>query len=71
MPRVVSEHFGEHNFNVVREDPKTHVVIDDARHFLLTTPETFDAITSDPLDPWVKGAATLYTREFLSSPSRS
>jgi spermidine synthase len=64
VPRVVSEHFGEHNFNVVR-NPKTQVVIDDARHFLLTTDETFDAITSDPLDPWVKGAATLYTREFF------
>jgi spermidine synthase len=64
VPRVVSEHFGEHNFNVVR-NPKTHVVIDDARHFLLTTNETFDAITSDPLDPWVKGAATLYTKEFF------
>jgi spermidine synthase len=24
----------------------------------------FDAITSDPFDPWVKGAATLYTQEF-------
>ena len=32
VPRVVSEHFGEHNFNVVR-NPKTHVVIDDARHY--------------------------------------
>jgi spermidine synthase len=64
VPRVVSEHFGEHNFHVVR-NPKTHVVIDDARHFLLTTHERFDAITSDPLDPWVKGAATLYTKEFF------
>jgi spermidine synthase len=64
VPRVVSEHFGEHNFNVVR-NPKTQVVIDDARHFLLTTDERFDAITSDPLDPWVKGAATLYTKEFF------
>ena len=27
--------------------------------------EKFDAITSDPLDPWVKGAAMLYTREFF------
>jgi len=27
--------------------------------------EKFDAITSDPLDPWVKGAATLYTLEFF------
>jgi spermidine synthase len=64
VPRVVSEYFGEHNFNVVR-NPKTHIVIDDARHYLLTTEEKFDAITSDPLDPWVKGAATLYTREFF------
>ena len=39
--------------------------IDDGRHFLLTTRERFDAITSDPLDPWVKGAAALYTREFF------
>ncbi len=61
---MVSEYFGEHNFNVVR-NPKTHVTIDDARHYLLTTHEKFDAITSDPLDPWVKGAATLYTREFF------
>jgi len=64
VPKVVSEHFGEHNFHVVK-NPKTHVVIDDARHFLLTTHEKFDAITSDPLDPWVKGAATLYTKEFF------
>ena len=48
-----------------RTGEKTRIVLDDARHFLLTTDETFDAITSDPLDPWVKGAATLYTREFF------
>ena len=64
VPRVVSEHFGEHNFNVVK-NPKTKVVIDDARHYLLTTHEKFDAITSDPLDSWVKGAAMLYTKEFF------
>ena len=44
---------------------KTRVHLDDARHYLLTTDEKFDAITSDPLDPWVKGAAMLYTREFF------
>ena len=65
VPRVVSTHFAEHNFNVVA-NPKVKVHLDDARHYLLTTNEKFDAITSDPLDPWVKGAATLYTREFFS-----
>ncbi len=60
----MSKYFGDHNFKVV-DNPKVHIRIDDARHFLLTTKEKFDAITSDPLDPWVKGAAMLYTREFF------
>lgn len=64
VPRVVSTYFAEHNFSVVT-NPKVHVHLDDARHFLFTTDEKFDAITSDPLDPWVKGAAMLYTREFF------
>ena len=63
VPEVVSEYFSEHNFGVAT-NPKVQFRIDDGRHFLLTTDETFDAITSDPLDPWVKGAANLYTREF-------
>ena len=64
VPRVVSEYSGEYNLNVVR-NPKTEVVIDDARHYLLTTHEKFDAITSDLLDSWVKGTAMLYTKEFF------
>ncbi len=64
VPQVVSTYFSEHNFNVVN-NPKVHVHTDDARHFLLTTSDMFDAITSDPFDPWVKGAATLYTKEFF------
>lgn len=64
VPEVVSTYFSEHNFGVA-QNPKTVIHIDDARHFLLTTDETFDAITSDPFDPWVKGSATLYTREFF------
>ena len=41
------------------------IVYDDARHFILTTKEKFDVITSDPIHPWVKGAATLYTKEYF------
>ncbi len=63
VPEVAAEFFAEPNFGVVH-DPKTELRIDDGRHFLATTAERFDAITSDPLDPWVKGAAALYTREF-------
>ncbi len=64
VPESVSKYFGDHNYNVVT-NPKVKIHLDDARHYLLTTREKFDAITSDPLDPWVKGAATLYTQEFF------
>jgi spermidine synthase len=66
VPRVVAAYFGSTNHDVVK-NPKVRIVLDDARHFLLTSGEKFDAITSDPLDPWVKGAATLYTREFFEA----
>jgi spermidine synthase len=66
VPSVVSRYFAQHNFDVVA-NPKTRIVLDDARHYLLTTDEKFDAITSDPLDPWVKGAAMLYTKEFFET----
>jgi len=64
VPEVVSRYFSAENFGVV-SNPKVRIFIDDARHYLLTTDEKFDAITSDPLDPWVKGAANLYTEEFF------
>ena len=64
VPLVVSTYFEDQNFDVVH-NPKVRVETDDARHYLFTTKEKFDAITSDPFDPWVKGAANLYTREFF------
>ena len=64
VPSAVLSHFGDHNEGVLL-DPKVRVVIDDGRHHLLSTPVIYDAITSDPLDPWVRGAASLYTREFF------
>src|SRR6185503_16650216 len=63
VPTVAAAFFDEHNYYVVTND-KVEIRIDDGRHLLATTSERFDAITSDPLDPWVKGAAALYTREF-------
>jgi spermidine synthase len=64
VPQAAARYFSEPNFDVLR-DPKVQVRIDDGRHYLMTTKERFDGITIDPLDPWVKGAANLYTREFL------
>lgn len=58
--------FASENLHAL-DSPKVEVTIDDGRHFLLTTPDRFDAVTVDPLDPWVRGAANLYTLEFLEA----
>jgi spermidine synthase len=64
IPQYVVKYFSLENYGVV-DDPRVEVVYDDARHFVLTTREKFDIITSDPIHPWMKGAATLYTQEYL------
>ena len=74
VPTIVTPMFGKENYHVVdgiaRENPHTvngkqvEVVYDDGRHFLKTTDEKFDIITSDPIDPWVKGCAALNTVEY-------
>ena len=72
VPQVASTYFSKENYGVVNDpkrgivgDPRTEVIYDDARHFINTTKEKFDIITSDPVDPWIKGAASLYTVEYL------
>jgi spermidine synthase len=64
IPAVVGGYFAAQNYDVLG-DRRVHVVYDDARHHILTTRERFDVITSDPIHPWVKGAATLYTKEYF------
>ncbi|MEO8337490.1 MAG: fused MFS/spermidine synthase, partial [bacterium] len=61
IPKVVSTWFVKENNNV-KNDPRTTIYYDDARSYVLTSDEKFDIITSDPINPWVKGAASLYTR---------
>jgi spermidine synthase len=74
VPTMVTPMFGKENYHVVdgiaHENPhmvngkQVQVVYDDGRHFLRTTREKFDIITSDPIDPWVKGCAALNTVEY-------
>jgi spermidine synthase len=74
VPTTVTPMFGKENYHVVdgiaHQNPHTvngkqvEVVYDDGRHFLRTTKEKFDVITSDPIDPWVKGCAALNTVEY-------
>jgi spermidine synthase len=63
IPPASGKFFAAQNNNVLL-DPRTSVVYDDARHYVLTTPDKFDVITTDPIHPWVKGTSALYSREF-------
>ena len=63
VTRVAGEWFRDWN-GAVTEDDRVQIVVEDGRHFLQHTDRTFDGITSDPLDPWTKGSAALYTEEF-------
>jgi spermidine synthase len=69
IPPAATQYFGNENYHVL-QDPRTDIHYDDARHFVLTTSEKFDVITSDPIHPWVKGAATLYSKEYFEECKR-
>lgn len=64
IPRAVAKFFGVENYDVV-QNSSVRVIYDDARHYVFTTRDRFDIITSDPIHPWVKGAAALYTKEYF------
>jgi spermidine synthase len=64
IPKITGKYFAKENYNVLT-DPRTQLIIDDARHYILTSKEKFDIITSDPIHPWVKGNATLYSKEYF------
>jgi spermidine synthase len=76
VPKVVTPMFGKENYHIVdgidKENPhkvegkEVRVVYDDGRHYIRTLPKDakFDIISSDPIDPWVKGCAALNTVEY-------
>jgi len=51
----------------VYDDPRTRVVIDDARNFLASTREQFDVVVADLFHPWRGGTGSLYTREHFEN----
>ncbi|MBI3179220.1 MAG: fused MFS/spermidine synthase, partial [Deltaproteobacteria bacterium] len=46
-------------------DARTRVIEDDGRNYLTRTRERFDVIISEPSNPWMTGAASLFTVEFF------
>jgi spermidine synthase len=69
IPPASTMFFAPQNY-AVKNNPRTRIVYDDARHYLMTTNDKYDIIASDPLDVFVKGTAALYSVEYYDSVKR-
>ena len=56
-------YFRDVNRDVARS-PRVRLVADDGRNYLLTSRETYDVITAEPMPPGFAGMASLYSREY-------
>lgn len=48
------------------QDPRFHLILDDARNYLALTDEKYDVIVTESTNPWISGISTLFTREFFT-----
>ena len=55
--------FAEINGDVLN-DPRLHLIEDDARSALQLARQPYDVIVSEPSNPWIAGIAALYTPEY-------
>jgi spermidine synthase len=46
------------------DDPRSHIVIDDAKSYFASEQHQYDLIMSEPSNPWVSGVSGLFTTEF-------
>ena len=67
-PAVVeaSKFFVKENRGVLR-DPRVRLVVEDGRNFILTSEKRYDVISSEPLNPWMAGVASLFSRDFYQT----
>lgn len=56
--------FGDWNHHVM-ERGGFRMIVDDGLNYLVSTEQRYDVITSDPIQPFFRGAAGLYTLEFF------
>jgi spermidine synthase len=57
--------FTDINHNIA-SDPRFRIHIKDGRNYLLTTPTLYDAILSEPSNPWITGVSNLFTHDYYA-----
>lgn len=45
-------------------DPRSHIIIDDAKSYFARNQRRYDIIVAEPSNPWIAGVGNLFTREF-------
>jgi spermidine synthase len=45
-------------------DPRSRIIIDDAKSYFARSPLRYDIVISEPSNPWVSGVASLFTVDF-------
>jgi spermidine synthase len=70
-PRMVdgARHFGT-LVAAAYSDPRSNVVIDDAKSYFARSRHKYDVIASEPSNPWVSGVSSLFTAEWYSQVHR-
>ncbi len=58
-----SRYFDQVN-GAVLDDPRTELVVGDARAWLARPGPLYDVIISEPSNPWITGVSNLFTREY-------
>jgi spermidine synthase len=61
---VAASRFFDHVSGAPLEDPRTRLVLEDARTVLGREGPLFDVIVSEPSNPWITGVSNLFTREY-------
>ena len=56
--------------DIAYTDPRSRIVIDDAKSYFARSALRYDLIVSEPSNPWVSGVASLFTVEFYKRVKR-
>lgn len=46
------------------KDPRSHIIIDDAKAYLAGQNKKYDILISEPSNPWISGVGSLFSQEF-------
>ncbi|MCW5559425.1 MAG: fused MFS/spermidine synthase, partial [Verrucomicrobiae bacterium] len=55
--------FGPVNHQAL-DDPRVRLALEDAKTFLQSTPRRYDAIVTEPSNPWMAGVAAVFSHEY-------